>query len=281
MHPRVVCRSAVAPSGFYWDPPNEKAGDSVANRAKLHDAVDLVWCNRVGEQHNINADLWRIQARTMVMHVTNDNWLNFKLAERAVDQIPGADLISEESPVAHYGVFSIINHRKNDPRFTAFMEDVDRLDRAKQYVDKNFHVPGVAQNIDPKESFWKEYVTYPYPVKYADVDGNGTTWQIGYMDEDAGAKPARRSWSSSTARARSAACMATSCSTLCAPASASSRQICRMTACRAGQSGQEPRAHHAGHARLSCMNSWSTSSASSAQPISAIRSAVNSLSAMR
>jgi homoserine O-acetyltransferase/O-succinyltransferase len=182
--------ASVQPEVFYWDPPNQKAGSSVTNRAKLYDAVDLVWRNRVGEQHNINADLWRIQARTMVMHITNDNWLNFKLAERAVDRIPGADLISEESPVAHYGVFSIINHRKNDPRFTAFMEDVDRLDRAQQYVDKNFHVPGVAQNIDPKKSFWKEYVTYPYPVRYADVkDGNGTTWQIGYMDEYAGTKP--------------------------------------------------------------------------------------------
>jgi len=26
-------------------------------------------------------DLWRIRSRTMVMHITNDQWLNFKLAE--------------------------------------------------------------------------------------------------------------------------------------------------------------------------------------------------------
>ena len=182
--------ASVQPEVFYWDPPNQKAGSSVTNRAKLYDAVDLVWRNRVGEQHNINADLWRIQSRTMVMHISNDNWLNFKLAERAVDRIPGADLISEESPVAHYGVFSIINHRKNDPKFIAFMQDVDRLNSAQRYVDKNYRVPGIATNIDPKKSFWKEAVTYPYPVKYADVkDGNGTTWQIGYMDEYAGDKP--------------------------------------------------------------------------------------------
>jgi homoserine O-acetyltransferase len=182
--------ASVQPEVFYWDPPNQKAGTSVTNRAKLYDAVDLVWRNRVGELHNINADLWRIRARTMVMHISNDNWLNFTLAERAVDRIPGADLISEASPVAHYGVFSIVNHRKNDPKFTAFMEDVDRLDKAQQFVDTNYRVPGVAQNIDPRKSFWKDYVTYPYPVKYADVkDGNGTTWQIGYMDEYAGNKP--------------------------------------------------------------------------------------------
>jgi homoserine acetyltransferase len=176
--------ASVQPEVFYWDPPNEKAGSSVTNRSKLYDAVDLVWRNRVGELHNINADLGRIQARTMVMHISNDNWLNFKLAEKAVDRIPGASLIAEESPVAHYGVFSIINHRKNDPKFVSFMDDVDSLDRAQKFVDKDYRVPGVAANIDPGKSFWKTYVTYPYPVKYANVkDGSGTTWQIGYMDE--------------------------------------------------------------------------------------------------
>jgi pimeloyl-ACP methyl ester carboxylesterase len=109
------------------------------------------------------------------------------LAERAVDRVPGAQLIAEESPVAHYGVFSIINHRKNDPKFVSFLDDVAALDRAQQFVDKNFRVPGVATNVDPSKSFWKEYVTYPYPVKYATAkDGHGTSWQIGYMDEYAG-----------------------------------------------------------------------------------------------
>ena len=179
--------AAVQPEVFYWDPPNEKAGSSVVTRAKLYDAVDLVWRNRVGEMHNVNPYLGRIQAETMVMHITNDQWLNFKLAERAVDRVPGAQLIAEESPVAHYGVFSIINHRKNDPKFVAFMDDVASLDRAQKYVDKDYRVPGVAANIDPGKSFWKEYVTYPYPVKYATAkDKRGTSWQIGYMDEYAG-----------------------------------------------------------------------------------------------
>src|SRR6185437_11507764 len=119
--------------------------------------------------------------------ISNDQWLNYKLAERAVDRVPGAQLIAEESPVAHYGVFSIINHRKNDPKFVAFMDDVASLDREQKYVDKNYRVPGVAEKIDAEKSFWKDFVTYPYPVKYADVkDGNGVTWQIGYMDEYAG-----------------------------------------------------------------------------------------------
>src|SRR5215813_12427651 len=79
--------AAVQPEVFYWEPPNTKAGSSVANRAKLYDAVDLVWRNRVGEIHNINNDLGRIRSRTLVMHISNDNWLNFKLAERAVEKI--------------------------------------------------------------------------------------------------------------------------------------------------------------------------------------------------
>ena len=176
--------TAVQPEIFYWDPPNEKAGLNVINRSKLYDAVDLVWRNRVGETHNINDQLGRIQARTLVIHIKNDLWLNFTLAERAVERIPGADLMAEESPVAHYGVFSILNTRKNDPKFVSFMDDVASLDKAQQFADKNFRVPGIASNIDPKKSFWKDHVTYPYPVRYANAkDSRGTTYQIGYMDE--------------------------------------------------------------------------------------------------
>src|SRR5260370_33157205 len=103
----------------------------------------------------------------MVMNISNDLWLNLQLAERAVDRVPGAQLIAEESPVAHYGVFSIVNHRKNDPKFVAFMDDVASLDRAQQFVDKNCRVPGVAAKIDPPKAFWKAFVRYPDPVKYS------------------------------------------------------------------------------------------------------------------
>jgi homoserine O-acetyltransferase/O-succinyltransferase len=176
--------TSVQPEIFYWNPPNDKAALSVINRSKLYDGVDLVWRNRVGETYNINDQLGRVQARTLVVHITNDLWLNFKLAEKAVERIPGADLMAEESPIAHYGVFSILNRRKNDPKFVSFMDDVASLDKAQQFADANYRVPGVASDIDPKKSFWKDYVTYPYPVKYANArDAKGTTWQIGYMDE--------------------------------------------------------------------------------------------------
>ena len=182
--------SAVQPDIFYWTPPTPAASSSVIARAKIFDAVDLVWRNRAGETHNINDDLGRIEARTLVMHITNDQWLNFKLAQRAVERVPGAELLSELSPVAHYGVFSIVNHIAHDPKFVAFMQDVDRLNASQKYVAVNYRTPGVATDIDPKKEFWTNYVTYPFPVKYATAkDSRGTAWQIGYMDEYNGTDP--------------------------------------------------------------------------------------------
>ena len=36
------------------------------------------------------------------------------------------------------------------------MDDVASLDNAQKFVDKNYRVPGVAANIDPNKSFWKD-----------------------------------------------------------------------------------------------------------------------------
>ncbi len=33
-----------------------------------------------------------------VMHITTDQWLNIQLAQRAVERVPGAELLSESSP---------------------------------------------------------------------------------------------------------------------------------------------------------------------------------------
>ena len=163
--------TAVQPEVFYWDPPNEKAGSSVNKRAAIYDAVDLVWRNRVGETHNINPYLGRIQSRTLVMHITNDLWLNFKLAQRAVDKIPGADLIAEESPVAHYGVFSIINNRKHDAKFVAFLEDVARLNKQQQFVAKNYRVASVADRYRPEEVVLEGLRDLSFPGQVRDGQG--------------------------------------------------------------------------------------------------------------
>ncbi|MBP5997874.1 MAG: hypothetical protein KA535_07985, partial [Azonexus sp.] len=52
---------------------------------------------------------------------------------------------------------------------------------------KNYRRPRVNMNPDPKKSFWKDEIVYPFPVKYANAkDRNGVNWQIGYMDEYCG-----------------------------------------------------------------------------------------------
>lgn len=175
---------------FYWKPPSEKAGATMAARAQIFDAVDLIWRNRAGEHYNVNDDLGRIRARTLVFHISNDNWLNFGLAKKAVERTPGAELLSEDSPVAHYGVFSILNHLKNDPKFTGFLSDIARETDPANLGLANYRTPGVASVIDPSKSFWETAMTYPFPVKYATAkDGHGTVWKIGYMDEYAGKDP--------------------------------------------------------------------------------------------
>jgi homoserine O-acetyltransferase len=178
---------SVQPDVFYWQPPNDKAGSSVTARAQLFDAVDLIYRNRAGETYNINKDLGRIQSRALVMHIKNDQWLNYKLAERAVDLVPGAELLSEESPVAHYGVFSILKHMETDPKLVTFMNDMGRLETTRKLFVTDMRRPGVAADIDPAKSFWLGAVTYPFPVKFATAkDKAGNPWQIGYMDEYAG-----------------------------------------------------------------------------------------------
>ncbi|MEW6124219.1 MAG: alpha/beta hydrolase [Pseudomonadota bacterium] len=180
----------VQPDVFYWKPPTPQAGASVNARALLFDAVDLLWRNRAGEAYNINADLGRIKARTMVMHIENDQWLTFDRAKNTVDKIAGADFVHETSPVAHYGVFSILKDKQFDPVVVNFLGDVARLTRNQGLVAKNYVTPGVAANITPDKSFWNTFVTYPFPVKKTKVkDSRGVEWDIGYMDEYAGTDP--------------------------------------------------------------------------------------------
>lgn len=177
----------VQPDIFYWNPPNPQAGSAVNKRALLFDAVDLLWRNRAGETYNINNQLARIKARTLVMHIENDQWLTFDRAKRTVEKVPGADFVHEKSPVAHYGVFSILKNREFDPTVAAFLSDVSRRTRSQELVAKTYRTPSVATNITPDKSFWNSFVTYPFPVKKTKAkDSRGVEWDIGYMDEYAG-----------------------------------------------------------------------------------------------
>ncbi|MGV6872252.1 alpha/beta hydrolase [Pseudochelatococcus sp. B33] len=178
---------------FFWNPPTPEAGAGMAAMAQNFDAVDLLYRNRTGLDYNINDDLGRSRADTLVLHVKNDNWLVFPLAERAAERIPGARLIGEESPLSHYAVFGMPNNQAANPIFRDFLQTVAIGAETPDVELPDWRIASVAKDIDPQRSFWKEEITYPFPVKFTTgKDSLGREWQIGYMDEYAGKDPNSR-----------------------------------------------------------------------------------------
>jgi pimeloyl-ACP methyl ester carboxylesterase len=174
---------------FYWNPQGDDSVN-VKGLAKNFDAVDLYYRNNTGATYNINNDLRRSRADTLILHVENDQWLLNRLAVRASERIPGARIISKPSPFAHYAIFGMPNALRTDPLFRDFMQTV-ALQGAEPAVElPNFRVAGVKMPADPKKSFWLDHMTYPFPVKFAKgKDSLGREWEIGYMDEYAGTDP--------------------------------------------------------------------------------------------
>jgi len=109
---------------FYWEPKGDQTAAFIG-RTKNEDAVDFWYRNETAFSYNINADLKRIKARTLVVHVDNDNWLMVATARKAAEATPGAQLATFSDPGAHYGVFRALNKLNNligaflDNRFTA------------------------------------------------------------------------------------------------------------------------------------------------------------------
>ena len=59
---------------FYWQPKGDETASWIA-RVKNEDAVDYWYRNNAGFNYNLNAELKRIKARTLVVHVETDQWL--------------------------------------------------------------------------------------------------------------------------------------------------------------------------------------------------------------
>ncbi|MFQ5898555.1 MAG: alpha/beta fold hydrolase [Candidatus Methylomirabilia bacterium] len=106
---------------FYWDPKGEQ-GVNLIRRARAYDVNDLLYRNEALPGYNINDQLRRIQARTLIIHVKNDQWLRFVTAQEAAKNIEGARLGSFESPLAHYAVFQGPNVLKDS--VTAFFKEL-------------------------------------------------------------------------------------------------------------------------------------------------------------
>lgn len=93
---------------FYWDPKGEQ-GVNLLRRARDYDVNDLLYRNLALPDYNINDQLPRIRARTLILHVKNDQWLRYVTAQDAAKRIEGAKLESLESPLAHYAVLQAPN----------------------------------------------------------------------------------------------------------------------------------------------------------------------------
>ena len=89
---------------FYWGPKGDE-GTKLLKKANDYDVNDLIYRNRAGDTYNINGQLHRIKAKTLIIHVENDQWLRYEMAKKAAKKIKGAKLIGFESPLAHYAVF--------------------------------------------------------------------------------------------------------------------------------------------------------------------------------
>ncbi|WP_295002304.1 alpha/beta fold hydrolase [uncultured Dechloromonas sp.] len=106
---------------FYWEPQGEQTATFIA-RTRNEDPVDYWYRNEGGFGYNINNDLKRIKARTLVVHVDTDQWLMVDNARKAAGQVNGAFFASFPDPTAHYGVFKAPNVLRQTVQ--AFVEDV-------------------------------------------------------------------------------------------------------------------------------------------------------------
>lgn len=175
---------AVKGSIFAWDSPEEGFGDTVAALGNMFDAVDLKYRVEVGETHNINALLPGYQPRVLVIHIENDTWLTVDKARESVALIPGAQIATETSPIAHYATFSSLNRLKTDPMVESFLHDIGILPTEGKVCDApNYTSPRVNMTPDPATSFWLDNMTHPFPPKFTKVtDERGVEWEIGYLD---------------------------------------------------------------------------------------------------
>lgn len=97
---------------FYWDSKGDE-GANLISKARDFDVDDLIFRNQAINTYDINGQLGRIKAKTLILHVKNDQWLRYVLAEEAASKIEGAKLVGYEHPLAHYASFRAPNVSKD------------------------------------------------------------------------------------------------------------------------------------------------------------------------
>lgn len=69
------------------------------------DSNDLIYRNRALAQLDLEGELHRIRARTLILHVETDQWLRAHVARRAQERIAGSRILTYAHPLGHYAVF--------------------------------------------------------------------------------------------------------------------------------------------------------------------------------
>jgi len=106
---------------FYWEPKGDE-GANLVSKGNDFDVNDLLYRNMAGDSFNINDQLGRIKAKTLIIQVKTDQWLRYAMAEESASKIPGAKLVGYDHPLAHYGAFAALNVMKND--VTGFFKEI-------------------------------------------------------------------------------------------------------------------------------------------------------------
>lgn len=71
----------------------------------LIDSNDIIYRNRAQGMFNVEKYLPRVKAKTLIIHITTDQWLYLHLAKRAHEGIKESKLITFSDEMGHYAVF--------------------------------------------------------------------------------------------------------------------------------------------------------------------------------
>ena len=112
-------------SVFYWE-PKEGEGTKLLEKAQDYDVNDLLMLNRALRSYDINEHLDKIKAKTLILHITNDQSVRLVKAREAAGKISGAKLVHFESPLAHMAIFRAPNRLKAD--VNAFFKEIGMLE---------------------------------------------------------------------------------------------------------------------------------------------------------
>lgn len=93
---------------FSWS--SAELGQGLHQKSQDYDANDLLYRNRALFSYDIMAALPGITARSLILHIENDQWILLENARRAAAAIPGAQVLSFADPLAHYAIFKAPHH---------------------------------------------------------------------------------------------------------------------------------------------------------------------------